>query len=115
MYENAKPTQQLAYDVVTKEWLPAPRLRVGADGTLDVEIFNDRTVYATSDIDEASATVTYIGKMDADGAWMVMKIDTSSGTAFTYATIKNNVTLTTYALGWAGRATNTYGTYQEAF
>lgn len=71
--------------------------------------------FATSDIDEASATVTYIGKMDADGAWMVQKIDTTSGTAFTYATVLNNPTLTTYALGWAGRATNTYGTYEEAF
>lgn len=115
MYENAKPTQQLVYDVVTKEWNPAPRLRVGADGTLDVEIFNDRTVYATSDIDEASATVTYIGKMDADGAWMVMKIDSSSGTAFTYATELNNATVTSYADAWTARATLTYGTYSEAF
>ena len=72
--------------------------------------------YETSDIDEATSTITYIGKMDADGVWLVQKIDESTNpTAFTYATIKNNVTLTTYALGWAGRATNTYGTYQEAF
>jgi len=71
--------------------------------------------FATSDIDEASSTVTYIGKMDADGAWMVMKIDETTGTAFTYATVKNNPTLTTYALGWAARTTATYGTYAEAF
>ena len=84
---------------------------VGSDGN---QISDFGAKYNTSDIDEASATVTYIGKMDADGGWMIQKIDTSSGTAFTYATVLNNPTLTTYALGWAGRATNTYGTYSEA-
>ena len=38
MYEGAKPTQQLSYDVVTKKWLPTPRLRTGPDGALDIEI-----------------------------------------------------------------------------
>jgi len=73
-------------------------------------------VYSTNDIDEASVTVTYIGKEDADGNWFVMKIDTSSGTAFTYATITNNPTQTTgYADAWADRATLTYSAYSTAF
>lgn len=72
--------------------------------------------FNTSDIDEATSTVTYIGKMDADGAWLIMKIDESTNpTAFTYATVLNNPTLTSYALGWAGRTTATYGTYAEVF
>ena len=71
--------------------------------------------FATSDIDEASATVTYIGKMDADGGWMIQKIDTSSGTAFTYATVLNNTSVTSYADAWTARATLTYGTYSQAF
>ena len=80
------------------------------------EIITKLNTFATSDIDEASATVTYIGKMDADGAWLIMKIDESTNpTALTYATVLNNPTLTSYALGWAGRTTATYGTYAEVF
>lgn len=71
--------------------------------------------YGTNNIDEASATVTYIGKEDADGAWYIMKIDTSSGTAFTYATVSNNPTLTSYTLAWAGRAAATYAAYSSSF
>jgi hypothetical protein len=74
------------------------------------------SAFATNNIDEASATVTYIGKEDADGAWFIMKIDTSSGTAFTYATITNNTDQTTgYADAFADRATLTYSTYSTAF
>ena len=70
--------------------------------------------FATSDIDEASNTVTYIGKMDADGAWMIVKIDSSSGTSFTYATITNNPTYTTYSDAWTARASLTYNIYSTA-
>jgi hypothetical protein len=53
--------------------------------------------------------------MDADGAWMIVKIDSSSGTSFTYATITNNPTQTTgYADAWADRATLTYNVYSTA-
>jgi hypothetical protein len=85
-------------------------------GTLDrmTQPFGDKSVYATSDIDEASATVTYIGKMNADGAWMVQKIDTTSGTAFTYATELNNATVTSYSDAWTGRAGLTYQAYSSA-
>ncbi len=80
------------------------------------EIIAKLASYSTNNIDEASATVTYIGKEDADGAWLIMKIDESTNpTAFTYATVLNNPTLTSYALGWAGRTTATYGTYAEVF
>ena len=45
----------------------------------------------------------------------IQKIDTTVGTVFTYATIINNPTLTSYSTAWTGRTTATYGTYAEAF
>lgn len=51
--------------------------------------FNDSTAYATR-IDEASATVTYIGdaaigSTAAQSVWRIKKIDSSSGTIITFA------------------------------
>jgi len=71
--------------------------------------------FGTNNVDAASATVTYVGKENPGGAWLVMKIDTSSGTAITYASVINNALVTTYAAAWAARATTlSYGTYSEA-
>ena len=55
---------------------------------LPVEVIGT-TVFATR-IDEASATVTYVGKAATGTAtssalWQVQKIDTSSGTVITWA------------------------------
>jgi hypothetical protein len=71
--------------------------------------------WGTNNVDEASATVTYVGQEKSDGTWRVMKIDTSSGTAITYAAIGNNSLVTTYASAWAARVSLTYGTYGSAF
>lgn len=71
--------------------------------------------YETSDIDEATSTITYIGKMDADGAWMVMKIDTGSGSSFLYATLKNNSSYDNYSSAWTDRSSLTYNLYNIAF
>lgn len=71
--------------------------------------------FNTSDIDEASNTVTYIGKMDADGAWLILKIDSSSNpNSFTYASVLNNPTVTSYGDAYTNRATLTYGAYSTA-
>jgi hypothetical protein len=71
--------------------------------------------YGTNDIAEPSATITYVGKEKGDGSWLLMKIDTSSGTVIRYASIVNNATVTSYAAAWTARATtNVYGTYSEA-
>jgi hypothetical protein len=68
--------------------------------------------FSPNDIDVASATVTYIGTEDRDGVYLIKKIDTSSGTSFTYATIVNNGSVTTYADAWAARDTTlTYGAF----
>lgn len=74
-----------------------------------------RQSYNTNDIEEASATITYIGMEDKDGLWYIKKIDTTSANAFGHATIKNNKTYKTYTTAWTSRAALTYGDYSEAF
>ena len=72
--------------------------------------------WATNDVVDAAATVTYVGKERADGAWWVMRLDASSGLAIRHASIANNPTVTTYAAAWAARATTLIsGLYGEAF
>lgn len=71
--------------------------------------------FNTNDIEEASATITYIGGEDKDGEWIVKKIDTTSGNSFQYASVTNNPTRTSYDLAWTNRATLTYENYGEAF
>jgi len=73
------------------------------------------TSFATNDIDEASATVTYIGMEDGAGVWYVKKIDTTTGNSFGHATITNNTTVADYSAAWTARATLTYEDYSEAF
>ena len=71
--------------------------------------------YGTNDIDEASATITYIGKESrAGGEWLIIKINESSSISFTYASQLINPTITTYADAWTNRATLTYASYDEA-
>ena len=78
-----------------------------------VVLHTDLAGYGTNDVEEASATVTYVGKEKPDGTWLVMKIDTTSGTTIRYASEVNNALVTDYAAAWAARATLTYGTYSE--
>lgn len=79
-----------------------------------VVIHTDLAGYGTNDVEEASATVTYVGKEKADGTWLLMKIDTTTGTVIRYASQANNALVTDYASAWAARATLTYGTFAEA-
>ena len=68
--------------------------------------------FVACDLAEAGA-VTYVGKQSAGGAWLVRRIDATSGLELRYATIANNPAVTTYAAAWAGRAGLTYGTWSE--
>jgi hypothetical protein len=63
---------------------------------------------------EKVGAVTYLGKQSPDGAYLVMKIDTTSGTAFSYATLRNNPTILDYPTAWTNRASLTYGTPAQA-
>jgi len=71
--------------------------------------------YMTNDVDEATSTLTYVGKEDGDGNWAIQKIDESSGTSITYATVTNNSGTTSYSTAWTNRASLTYNDYSVAF
>lgn len=62
--------------------------------------FINSQLFGVNDIEEASATVTYIG-------------DESSGTSFGYATEKNNSDYKNYTDAWTNRASLTYQNYKE--
>lgn len=69
--------------------------------------------YGLNEIAEVGV-ITYFGKSDSEGNWLIMKIDETSGTVFSYATIKNNSLVTTYSDAWTNRATINYGIWGEA-
>jgi len=71
--------------------------------------------YGINNIDPVSAVLTYTGKEDKDGNWLVVKIDTTTGTEITYATEANNALVTTYADAWTNHLTLTYGLFSAAF
>lgn len=87
--------------------LQAVKLNVDSEGSLHVE------TYKTNDVEEASATVTYIGSEKSAAGWMVQKIDTTTDTVMRYASVVNNPAVTTYAAAWTARATLTYDIYSE--
>jgi len=63
----------------------------------------------------ATKGVTYFGYERSDGAWLLKKLDeTGNYPVFSYATIDNNPTLTSYTLAFADRVTATYQNYGEA-
>lgn len=69
--------------------------------------------FAVCDLAEAGA-LTYVGKESPAGAWLVQRIDATSGLVVRYASVANNASVATYAAAWAGRAGLTYGTFGEA-
>jgi hypothetical protein len=71
--------------------------------------------YGINNIDPVSAVLTYTGKEDKDGNWLIVSIDTTTGTVITYATVANNPATTTYASAWSGRAGLTYNVFSGAF
>jgi len=83
------------------------------DNATDQMVRQTHEAYGTNDVEEVGA-VTYIGMEDKLSTWSVMKIDTTSGASLRIASIKNNVSVTTYSSAWTNRATLTYGTYSEA-
>lgn len=88
---------------------------VDPSGNLSVEL-DGESESGVNQIDPATSTVTYVGQEDKDGVYIITKIDTSSGTEITYATITNNPTVTSYANAWAARAsTLVFNYYSTAF
>lgn len=65
--------------------------------------------YAVNAIDES--TPMYIGKVKADGTWLIQRYNSVSG-AMDYANRSNNSTILTYAEAWSARGSLSYGGYQ---
>jgi len=96
----------------------AVRVSVSGDpatGTKQDEIIAKLNSFSTNDVYLASSTITYIGEETVDGEWLVNKLDTTSGLAKGYATIKNNPTYSTYSSAWNNKATLVYNNYADAF
>lgn len=58
-------------------------------------------------------TTQYILKESSDSEWLTQKVTTNS--TMSYATIKNNPTVTTYSAAKSAYTTLTYGTPPEVF
>jgi hypothetical protein len=102
----------------------AKQALVDSDGHLQIDadvvvgdLINTDSRFKTNAIDDYTTTnVTYICKEDSSGVWYICKIDeTGNFPVFTYASITNNPTLTTYTLAYAARTTATYNIYETAF
>jgi hypothetical protein len=67
--------------------------------------------YAVCNIEEIDTT-TYIRKQDILGNWLIIKIEEGSVLSISYATQKNNPTITSYDLAWTNKTTTLiYGGY----
>ena len=80
-----------------------------------VAVSNHPAKFEVNEIEDASATLQYIGAENAAGDWWIRSLDTTSGFVFGHATELNNVTYTDYSTAWTNRAGLTYGDYSEAF
>ena len=84
------------------------------EGIRVIDITPEGSDYLTLDVDEASSTTTFVGKQDKDGNWLIMRIDTSSGTSIRYASSKNNPSYVDYTSAWSNRLGLTYGYVSDA-
>lgn len=65
--------------------------------------------YAVNNVQDGSPL--YVGKVRADGMWVIEKFDTAAGT-MTYANWSNNPGTTGYGTAWTARTTLTYGGFE---
>lgn len=92
-------TEALAWVVMTQSGAGA-----GVSGA------GNLSAYAVNNFIDGSPM--YVGKVRADGAWLIQKYSTSTG-EMVYANVSNNISVTTYAAAWSGRASLTYSVFQN--
>lgn len=82
------------------------------DGKIPVSLTagTDPSSFYVYDIEDG--TTAYYGNTNVAGAWMVKKV---TDTLVSYATVTNNVAVTTYTDAWTNRATLTFARIDEAF
>jgi hypothetical protein len=95
-------------EIDTSDLATADNQTNGSQKTQILDLYNVNNI-------KTVGLVTYIGMEDKDGVYCIKKIDSTTDDVFTYATITNNPTITTYANAWAGILTNTYSIYSLAF
>jgi len=61
--------------------------------------------------DVINANPLYIGKVQENGIWLIVKYDQTGG-SMTYANQSNQVSSYDYSSAWAARASLTYGQFQ---
>lgn len=87
-------------DAAAQTGVPSNPLAVG-DAAL-LAALAAQAEYATNDVEEVGA-LTYVGKQRVDGAWLVQRIDATSGLEMRYATAGNNGAVADYAAALALR------------
>ena len=65
--------------------------------------------YAVNNLEDA--VPTYIGKVNAEGVWLMQRYNSSTG-FMDYANLSNNATTVLYTDAWSGRVGLTYGGFQ---
>lgn len=82
------------------------------DGKIPVSLTagTDPSSFYVYDIEDG--TTAYYGNTNVAGAWMVKKV---TDTLVSYATVTNNVAVTTYTDAWTDKAILTYGRIDQAF
>ena len=82
---------------------------IGANNPLPVTLTNNSIDnYALNDF--ADGDPLYLGKVKADGTWLVQRYSAASG-EMRYANLSNNAGLT-YATAWSGKASLNYALFQ---
>jgi hypothetical protein len=72
--------------------------------------------YATNDVDTPDSDTVYEGLEDSDGGWQIVKtVKDGNQNHMRFATVKNNITYTSYADAWTARTLLDYGYYSVAF
>lgn len=89
-------------------------VRVSLVDETGVSVAEKTSKYKIEFVDKVSATLSYICKESPASEWLIMKSDATSGTQFSYATIKNNPLVLTYSAAKTARATLTYGTPSQS-
>lgn len=96
--------------------LPLPSGAATETSLANVSAGTQAARFLPCDVEQASATVMYVGKEDKDGSWLIQKITVSgSATNISYATSLNNPSYIVYGNAWTDRASLTYQSYGSAF
>jgi len=94
--------------------IDVPNEAIRVSGTVTTSSSADEeSQYILQDVDEASSTLTYLGKLKNDGKWLIVKIDSTSGATFRFANESNNSSYSDYSTAFTNRTTLTYELLEE--